>query len=163
MSARHDYLTYVHFCCAIGVMPWTPQQWAMMTQQSVDVHWEKWAEYITKSRHLAIKTKLTHAAVDIDHDGAWAKRKRPRRSDDAQRAGVLGLFIGELRPDGSVVPVRHQELAREKRTLLTARVCRACLQFLPASQFSRHGNKTTRTTCKKCDNARRVQARRDAR
>src|SRR5215470_3661199 len=124
------YLRYMHFCCAAGIVPWTLQQWAMMTPQSVDVHWYKWAEYISKSRHLTINTKLTQAAVAIDSDGAWTARKRPHRSDDAQRAGVLGLFIGELRPDGSIAPVRHKDEAIVKRTL-TTRVCRGtCQQFL---------------------------------
>jgi hypothetical protein len=123
MSAYRDYLTYVHFCCAAGVVPWTLEQWALMTQQSVDIHWQRWAEYITKVKKLA-----TWADTPDDREGAWARHKRPHKSDDALLADVraAGLFIGELRPDGSVNIVRHQTAAcNGGGHKLLFRVCRA--------------------------------------
>jgi hypothetical protein len=40
----------------------------------------------------------------------------------------------------------------------TARTCKKCLEYLSASRFAKQ-DKSIRAVCKKCDNARRVQAR----
>jgi hypothetical protein len=123
-----------------------------MTQQSVDIHWEKWAEYISKVKRLAVKQD-----VPDDREGAWARHIRPYRPDDTLRADChkAGLFVGELRPDGSVNIVRHQPGACSGGGhKLLFRVCRACGEFLPITRYSKQG-KSIRAVCKVCDNARR--------
>lgn len=93
-------------------------------------------------------------------DTGMATRRKPRRpGEDEQLVDARNsqLFVGELRLDGGVSPVRRQTLAISEKYPLNARVCRGpCKQFLPISRFSKQG-KGHRSICKTCDNARRTR------
>jgi hypothetical protein len=97
---------------------------------------------------------LSSKPIDTGH-AAFRKPRKPE--DDRQREADVRanrLFVGELRPDGSVAPVRRPSAPIYGKSHLTARTCRACTEFLPAERFSKQG-KGRRSICKACDNKRR--------
>ena len=134
----HRYLT---LCAEVGHPPVPFAGWLLLLEE---VPWK-----------FPMGFPLSKKPIDT---GAAAYRK-PKRPDAEVLADVLAsrprLFIGELRPDGSIVPVRREPEVRTEKTPLTARTCRgACQQYLPIERFSKQG-RGYRAVCKKCDNARR--------
>lgn len=152
---RRDYLLYLRYACRVQVVPMPPECWDMLTRKSVDAHWENWRQYISRGRPLA-----SWADVEDDRESAWSLHKRAHRSGDILLADVKrsGLFIGELRPDGSVCPPRHRETLAPSRGGLLFRLCRLCRAYLPVLRFYSNGL-TTRAICKSCErDIRRMKA-----
>jgi len=149
-----DYLARKYPQMSLGDGPLSPGEWDALTEYSVERHWKRWKLYISKRPELA-----SWRGVEDDREGAWAKRKRPRRSDDAIMAEVfeVGLVIGELRKDGSVCPVRRRTGVSRGEALLS-RTCRACSNYLPGTRFSKQKN-GRRAICKTCDHKKRNERR----
>src|SRR5262249_28889237 len=117
-----------HYLCP----PASAQEWLMLTDFSVERHWMRWKIRITQFPGRE-RFDDTH-----EHDGAWAAHKHPRRADDEKVWDALesDLFIGELRADGSVEPVRSQTKTSRGGDKLD---CTPKLRHQPKGQITLNG------------------------
>jgi hypothetical protein len=131
------YAHYVAFCTDLGIDPALFTQWLFLTD-----------------------SLLPLPRVVPRHDGGSEHRAPNSATKSATREAIdAGLFVGELRPDGSVGTVRPQTAPIGiGKSVLTARTCRACGEYLPSGQFSKK-RKSIRATCKRCDNESRRRAK----
>jgi hypothetical protein len=94
--------------------------------------------------------------------------RNTERDTNTARAKADKLRIGRLTKRGGVDPepfVVQSENAGVRREVgstsrNTARTCKKCREYLPATRFAKQG-KSTRAICKQCDNSRRVEARKN--
>jgi hypothetical protein len=132
MTAAELFDNYCAWCRERDVIPATFALWALLTDSLLPLRPER-----EKGRAPADPEKNPAKAL------ANARAKADRLSQ-----------IGDLTKDGRVRAVRTQTNGRVRKHILTARTCKTCKQYLPASSFSKHKN-GIRAHCRKCDNARR--------
>jgi hypothetical protein len=158
LSDTQAYGGYCSFCSSRAVKPLSLQDWLKITDRSVFAEWERFGYFSTHDPNK----------LNLDADGSTIGSEHLSPHDRLALADMYQQFgtavnVGVLRRGGSLGGVRPQTRAvNGEGTLspLTARTCRRCKQFLPATLFSKKAGRITREICKKCDNLARVDRRR---
>jgi hypothetical protein len=140
-SDRVAYWRYIRVALAAGVSPLSAEQWLL----------------------LAGKPSLPKypRGGQTDEERTPTHKEQQREELFADIAQMGGFAITSMRPGGSFGGVRRQTSANsEGMHLLTFKTCKKCLELLPRFCFAKQ-LKGRRGSCRWCDNAARVERRRN--